>query len=131
MKGAKEYVDIIYPNQYGQLYIEFDRTTYENKIIMNIYVVPHGLDTKKFNLFDNCKQQTVKVYGLTSLSKNCCGWLHYGKWVEDFKTLVSQARYAFTIMKEKEKRQKVIMRLKEMTKSIDAKERVSKILKDY
>jgi len=92
MKGAKEYADLFETGQYGKLYITVG--THARGKTFQIYVLPEGVNVPDgtFNPCGCC--DAVEVYGIIRGQPGWTeeyGWLHKGKWCEDFEELVIEA----------------------------------------
>ena len=89
MKGAHEYANLFKTGVYGRLYIE--STSHARGRTFHIYVIPK--DTKKFT--GGIDSSMVEVYGVISGNPGWTeeyGWLHQGKWVQDFEVLVKDLK---------------------------------------
>jgi len=95
MKGAWEYAQL-FPNpvQYGKLYLLPGFT--EKGRTFEIWVLPEGESVTPEASPLNSVPNAVLVYGVISGSRSGIreeyGWVHRGKWVEDFEKLVKEAR---------------------------------------
>ena len=109
MQGAREYAKLIPTGQYGRLYCMSGR--HARGTTFYIYVLPKGenaISTEgSLSLTD-----AVEVFGIIGGNpgwSECYGWLHQGKWQEDFRILLES--------KKKEYEQK---RVEEEARKIDA-----------
>lgn len=94
MIGAREYSKYFKTGQYGKLYVVSG--SHARGKTFNIYVLPDGVKAKS-NGPNNAplNNGSVKVYGVVSGNigwTESYGWLHKGKWVEDFNNLYKTAR---------------------------------------
>lgn len=94
MKGAREYAKLFQTGQYGRLYIVSG--SHARGRTFRIYVLPEGIAAKSSGAGNpplNC--DAVEVYGIISGQAGrdeIYGWLHEGKWQEDFYKLVEEAK---------------------------------------
>lgn len=82
MTGAREYAPLFPEGKYGRLYIDSGR--HARGYYFHIWVMPEGL-----NNFERGK--CVEVYGIRGGHPGWTewyGWLHQGKWVQDFEEMV-------------------------------------------
>ena len=88
MKGTNEFYDLFETGQYGKLFIQTGTHARGNTI--HIWVVPKGEEfNPKYGRPFNSK--AIEVYGITGGHPGWTetyGWLHKGKWVNDFENLV-------------------------------------------
>jgi hypothetical protein len=109
MKGANEYSQLFKTGQYGRLYIE--SSTHARGRTFKIKILPKGEA-----MFINGKRNpnAVEVYGVVAGTPGWTeeyGWLHNGKWQDDFNDLVNQRRMEIEQLRkesEKTKEQKAI-----------------------
>ena len=102
MQGAREYAKLIPTGWYGKLYCVSGR--HARGSTFHIYVMPKGATTITVD--------SVEVFGIIGGNPGwteCYGWLHQGKWQEDFRVLLES--------KKKEYEQK---QAEEETRKIDA-----------
>lgn len=94
MRGAREYSDLFKTGQYGKLYITVG--SHARGSTFHIQVLPAGekaIPNGKGNLCTN--KNAVEVYGVEGGNPGWTesyGWLHRGKWIEDFEKLVEQKK---------------------------------------
>ncbi len=92
MNGAREYALLFNSGQYGQLYLHSG--SHARGKTFRIWVIPEGLQiTEPWH-----DHRAVEVYGITGGQpgwSETYGWLHYGKWQQEFAELVEK-RYAET-----------------------------------
>lgn len=93
MQGANEYARLFKSGQHGRLYLVSG--SHARGITFHIYVLPEGVEVKtNFGQAPlNC--DAVEVYGIVSGQAGWTesyGWLHHGKWQEDFYALVDKAK---------------------------------------
>ena len=87
MNGAREYAGIFQTGQYGKLYLVCGN--HARGRTFHIYVMPS--ETKHIGMPCTCKE-AVEVYGIVSGQPGWTetyGWLHRGKWINDFDRLVA------------------------------------------
>jgi len=93
MKGANEYAKLFKTGQYGQLYIR--SSSHARGKTFHVYVLPEG--EKAIPNYDNppLNKNCVEVYGVVSGQPGWTetyGWLHEGKWKDDFYKLVEERK---------------------------------------
>lgn len=107
MKGAREYYDLFTTGQYEKLFIQIG--IHARGKTIRIWIIPNGeefviKDGRPFN------SNAVEVYGIIGGHPGWTetyGWLHRGKWVQDFEELVySRRQLEIDSEKEKEKSEK-------------------------
>lgn len=126
MKGAREFAKLFETGQYGKLYITsgshaMGRTFYIQTLPDGEKAIPNGSNNTCIN------KNAVEVYGVTGGNQGRTekyGWLHKGKWKDDFMVLVKKAR---TNNKLKEKNENEIDR----KRKIDDKNKELRLLDDY
>lgn len=85
MNGAREFAGLFNTGQYGRLFIESG--SHARGSTFRIHVLPSDCEV-------NCRpfpEGTVEVYGVVSGQPGWTesyGWLHKGKWQEDFMAMV-------------------------------------------
>lgn len=94
MKGADEYAKLFETGQRGRLYIV--SYSHARGPCFHIFVLPDG-EKAIPNGTSNAplNKNGVEVYGITGGHPGWTetyGWLHHGKWVDDFDTLVGEAK---------------------------------------
>lgn len=92
MTNPLEYAEYFETGQYGRLYISL--CSHARGISMRIYVLPEGV-VAKFNGHGNppANDDVVEVYGVSSEQPGWAenyGWLHEGKWQDDFYALAEE-----------------------------------------
>lgn len=90
MQGAREYASLFKTGQYGRLWIESH--SHARGKTFKIYVLPPDVVVERDFIF---RTEKVEVYGITSGQPGWTetyGWLHKGKWQEDFEKLVVEAK---------------------------------------
>lgn len=94
MIGATEYIKLFKTGQYGKLYLVCGPKSICGPF--EIYVLPEnekaiedGPNSPPLN------DDAIKVYGIRCEDPSAipvCGWLYYGKWEQDFASLVEKRR---------------------------------------
>jgi hypothetical protein len=107
MRGANEYAQLFKTGQYGRLYIVSGE--HARGKTFHIFVLPAG-ESGVSNGPNNAplNQNAVEVYGVTGGQRGwneTYGWLHEGKWVEDFLALVENAKSDLRSEHEKREQQ--------------------------
>ncbi len=90
MTEFAEYVRLFETGQCGRFYIVIDDTARGPEI--NIWVVPEGV-TIEPPIYG--RKDVVKVYGVISGQSGWSpqeGWIHRGKWVEDFNKITEERK---------------------------------------
>ena len=91
MKGAREYANLFETGQYGRLYIVSHY--HARGKTFRIYVLPEGELAIPNGPGPCLNSDAVEVYGIIngySGWTESYGWIHEGKWQDDFNLLVSQ-----------------------------------------
>jgi len=93
MKGATEYYHLFKgrSQQIGRLYIQ--TRLHARGECFEIYLLPEGRIEKGQTL--SSRKDVVELYGVTSGQRGWTetyGWLHKGKWQEDFNVIVEQKK---------------------------------------
>lgn len=92
MKGAKEYANLFKTAQYGRLYIVSG--FHARGKTFQIWVLPEGLSEASGRSYPLCSD-AVEVYGVIGGNPGWSeqyGWLHKGKWQQDFKLLCEEKK---------------------------------------
>lgn len=126
MKGAREYANLFTTGQYGRLYIVSGR--HARGQTFRIYVLPKGEAAKSNGDNNPClNDNAVEVYGVVGGQPGWTesyGWLHEGKWQQDFERLV-----------ESKKLEREAKLLRDTATTIETQQaenqRVMKLLNDY
>ena len=124
MKGADEYYDLFNgkSQQIGRLFLQFH--THARGKCFEIYLLPKGIEIKG-NVISG--RDNVEIYGMTGGQRGWTetyGWLHTGKWQDDFNLIVKQ--------KEKTKDENSAMQKEEMKKrELTKKDNIDKLLSSY
>jgi len=103
MKGARKYALLFKTGQYGKLYITSGN--HARGRTFRIQILKEG-EIAKPNGDGNCciNNGAVIVYGVTGGVRGWTetyGWLHEGKWQEDFEKLVTEKRTKISFENEK------------------------------
>jgi uncharacterized protein CbrC (UPF0167 family) len=96
MQGANKYAKLFTTGQYGKLYITSG--SHARGYTFRIQILPEGEEAIPNGSQNMClNKNAVEVYGVTSGNPGWTetyGWLHTGKWVEDFERLVAERESA-------------------------------------
>jgi hypothetical protein len=123
MIGAREYADLFTTGQYNRLYISSHY--HARGKTFRIYVLPEGEAAIPNGPNGPLNKDAVEVYGITGGHHGWTetyGWLHQGKWVDDFNLLVTQKTF--------EKNEKLSLRTLEIREAEQEKEAQKKALLD-
>ena len=94
MKGARRYAELFETGQYERLY--FVSTHHPLGKSFRIYVLPEGEKAKPNGTTNPpLNSDAIEVYGALDGESGWnaeYGWLHIGKWQEDFYKLVEEAK---------------------------------------
>lgn len=125
MKGAEK-AHLFETAQYGKLYIISSK--HARGKTLRIQVLPEGEKAIPNGKQNPClNENAVMVYGVVSGNPGWTetyGWLHEGKWQEDFYRLVEKAE-------EKNKKEKAQKEKREKERQEKERERISKLLNSY
>lgn len=91
MQGAREYASLFQTGQYGKLYISSHY--HARGKTFRIYVLPADVKAIPNGPNGPLNKDAVEVYGVTGGHPGWTetyGWLHEGKWQDDFNLLVTQ-----------------------------------------
>lgn len=123
MIGARKYASLFNIGQYGRLFLvpgaHARGTTFE------IWILPKGYIISKDD--KRIPENSVQVYGVISGQPGwdeVYGWLHHGKWEDDFYTLVEQRKKEIANREEQAKKEELTRKEKETI-------RIAKLLQDY
>ena len=126
MKGAREYADLFETGQYGKLYIT--SSSHARGRTFRIQVLPEGEKASPNGRSNLCtNENAVVVYGVIGGNPGWTeyyGWLHKGKWQEDFRALVEKRKAEIAAEKDEETTEKAKIEAVE-------KIRVGRLLADY
>ena len=90
MQGAKEYANLFETGQYGRIYLVSG--SHARGKTFRIFVLPEGCEAKPNGQHNApLNGDAVEVYGVTCGNPGwteAYGWLHKGKWQDDFAKLV-------------------------------------------
>ena len=122
MKGAREYSKLFKTGQYGRFYITSGSHARGNTF--HIQILPEGEEAIPNGEPNLClNKDAVKVFGVTGGNRGWSeqyGWLHLGKWVDDFESLCDERREELrqqevsTILKEEEAKKALMERTKQL-----------------
>lgn len=106
MKGANEYANMFKTGQHGRLYLVAGSHARGNTF--HIFVLPQ--DEPAISNHDNAplNKDAVEVYGITGGQPGWTetyGWLHEGRWIEDFAKLCADRQDEIEAAKELRKQQ--------------------------
>jgi hypothetical protein len=92
MQGANEYYDLFSgeSQQIGRLFLQLH--THARGKCFEIFLLPEGVDIKGDRISG---RDNVEIYGMTGGQRGWSeryGWLHTGKWQEDFYAIVKQKK---------------------------------------
>lgn len=94
MKGAREYAGLFKTGQYDKLYIVSG--CHARGKMFRIQILPKGVKAIPNGNGNLClNKDALEVYGVLGGNigwTEYYGWLHEGKWQDDFKKLVSKAK---------------------------------------
>lgn len=93
MQGAREYATMFMTGQYGRLYLLSG--CHARGKVFHIYVLPEGEAAQPNGPNAPLNKNAVEVYGITGGQPGWTetyGWLHRGKWEQDFAALVEARR---------------------------------------
>lgn len=94
MKGAREYAKLFKTGQYGKLYITVGR--HARGHFFHIQILPEGEDAIPNGESNPCiNDNAVEVYGIIGGQPGWIeqyGWLHEGKWQQNFNELVEKRK---------------------------------------
>lgn len=103
MKGARGYASLFKTGQYGRLYLESGE--HARGKTFRIFVLPEGFQMPARAMNPGQLVNAVEVYGITGGQPGWTetyGWLHEGRWQQDFEKLV-EARKAEVATAERTK----------------------------
>lgn len=97
MDGAREYAKLFdyQSQQHGRLYLAIGK--HARGYTLRIYVLPEGVVAKENGHNGNAplNKDAIEVYGVTGGQPGWTetyGWLHEGRWQDDFEKLVEARR---------------------------------------
>ena len=115
MKGARKFAKLFDTDQYGKLYIVSG--DHARGRTFRIQVLPKGVIAKKNGAGNLClNTDAVEVYGVVSGNPGWTeeyGWLHEGKWQDDFQQLVEEKEHEVGLKEAKNNASKEERRLYE------------------
>jgi len=125
MRGADEYYDLFKgkSEQIGRLF--FQPHTHARGKCFEIFVIPDGIEVVGSTI--DGANGSVEVYGVTGGQRGWTetyGWIHKGKWQEDFESIINMKRG------EAKDRLTAIELKKESTKTKNT-ERTTELLSSY
>lgn len=126
MNGAREYAGLFRTGQYGRLFIVSG--SHARGSTFHIFVLPDG-EKAITNGPSNgpLNKDAVEVYGVVGGNRGWTewyGWLHQGKWQEDFNELVERRKKEIAALKEDELRA-------QNEKALSEQKKVSSLLATY
>lgn len=99
MKGANEYAEIFGREQHGRLFLYSH--SHARGYTFQIWVLPEGITVSNDAPW-TCKD-AVEVYGVIGGNPGWSeeyGWLHKGKWQNDFQSIVARRKKEIAIEQE-------------------------------
>lgn len=94
MQGAREFASLFSTSQHGRLYIV--SSSHARGKTFQIFVLPEGVQAQQNGQSNPClNSDAVEVYGMVSGQRGWTetyGWLHVGRWQDDFDALVEERR---------------------------------------
>ncbi len=126
MQGAKQYYNLFggKSQQIGRLF--FQLSTHARGKCFEIFVLPEGVKVATDQHIGGTKD-AIGVYGVISGQRGwteAYGWIHKGKWQNDFNTIVEQKKTERETVKLQQESEKEVADTK-------AKDRVSRLLSNY
>ncbi len=125
MQGAREYAGLISTGQYGRLYISSHY--HARGKTFRIFVLPKDTEAIPNGPNAPLNKDAVEVYGVISGNRGWSevyGWLHKGRWQQDFEKLVAEKVF--------EKNEKNALRELELKKAAEELENKKKqLLQQY
>lgn len=118
MNGASEYAKLFHTGQYGRLYLVSG--SHARGRTFRIFVLPAGETAKPNGPNAPLNKDAVEVYGIISGHPGWTeeyGWLHEGKWQDDFYQLVENEKVRLRLL-EQEALQAHLLRKAEVKKSV-------------
>jgi hypothetical protein len=88
MRGAREYANMFRTGQYGRLYLV--SSSHARGKTFHIFVLPAGENATPNGENAPLNKDAVEVYGIINGQPGWTenyGWLHKGRWIEDFDNL--------------------------------------------
>ncbi len=127
MKGADKYCEVFKKaEQIGRLYILPSSRVHGDTF--RIYVLPENVDAIKNGRHNPpANRDTVEVYGVICGQQGWSeeyGWLHIGKWIEDFEAIYEERKEAIA-----QHEQEAIKRVEEHNRNNE--KRISNLLFNY
>lgn len=124
MQGADEYYDLLrgQSQQIGRLY--FQLHSHARGKCFEIFLLPEGLVAESTTQW---RKNSVEVYGVTGGQRGWTetyGWLHKGKWQEDFAAIVDQKKEEITAINLSHKENTALRKAQET-------ERIDELLSSY
>lgn len=108
MEGARQYAKLFKTGQYGKLYIVSGE--HARGYTFRIQILPEGETAIPNGSGNEClNKNAVTVYDIISGQRGWTesyGWVHKGKWCDDFEALVSKRRKEIQEGNEKTKKLK-------------------------
>lgn len=123
MKGAREYANMFKTGQHGRLYLV--SSSHSIGYTFRIFVLPKGEDAIPNGSNAPLNTGAVEVYGVVNPGwDEVYGWIHAGKWQDDFNSLVESKKQQLLDEKEASAQRK-------QQKKEEEKQRVASLLSDY
>lgn len=126
MQGAREYANLFKTGQYGRFYIVSD--SHARGETFHIQILPEGEKAINNGHNNPClNSNAVEVYGITGGQPGWTetyGWLHEGKWQDDFYSLINAEKLDKQSIKNQQEENKKYQALKKQ-------QRVKSLLENY
>lgn len=117
MQGAREYARMFKTGQYGRLYITSG--SHARGYTFRIQILPEGI-TAIGNGPNQCiNKEAVEVYGIRGGQPGWTeyyGWLHEGKWQQDFENLVAAKKAELEEAEKEAERRQVLLKEEERSR---------------
>ncbi|MGO4524769.1 hypothetical protein AB4097_07875 [Microvirga sp. 2MCAF35] len=108
MNGAREFAQLFQTGQHGRLYLV--SSSHGRGKTFHVYVLPEGVEAKPNHNCAPLNVDAVEVYGITGGQPGWTetyGWLHKGRWQDDFAKLVAERRAQIADREAKQERDRV------------------------
>lgn len=117
MQGAKEYAWMFKTGQFDRLYIVSG--SHARGSTFRIQVLPEGVKAIPNGPNMCLNKDAVEVYGVISGNPGWTesyGWLHQGKWQEDFEKLVKERQLELQLQEEESARRLALIKEEEQAR---------------
>ena len=123
MHGAREYSYLFTSGQYGRFYI--DSSSHARGRTFQIFLLPEGMTLSKGQTVNKFSPDVVEIFGMLGGDLGWTyGWIHHGKWVDDFQKFVDEKL-------EKKKIQTELDEKVKKQKEEDSKNKIKSLLESY